>query len=60
MFKAKMSNSGMPYQISASGSNIETMKTFGFTTYSKARACTFAAGTKLAEAADSRVKAARS
>lgn len=59
MFKAKMSNSGMPYQISASGSNIEMMKTFGFTTYSKARGCTLAAGTKLAEAADSRVRAAR-
>jgi len=59
MFKAKRSNSGMPYQISASGSNIETMKTFGFTTYSKARGCTFAAGTKLAEAADSKLKAAR-
>lgn len=60
MFRAKMSNSGMPYQMSASGSNIETMKTFGFTTYSKARGCTFEAGTRLAEAADSRLKAARS
>lgn len=57
MFNAKMSNSGMPYQISASGSNMEMMKTFGFTTYSKARGCTFAAGTKLAEAADRRLRA---
>jgi hypothetical protein len=53
MFKPRMSNSGMPYQTSASGSNMEMMKTFGLTTYSRALALTSAAGTRLADATES-------
>jgi hypothetical protein len=42
----------MFHHASASGSNIEMMKTFGLTTYSMALALTSAAGTRLADATE--------
>lgn len=40
MFLASRLNSGMPYQISASGANMEMMTIFGLITYSNALSAT--------------------
>ena len=58
MFIARISNSGIPCQISASGLKSEMMKTFGLITYLKDLCWISAVGTRAAVATEVRASSA--